>query len=281
PDGGNTLMRQQLPTRASLLDVTVCPDGRFAAIDARRNAWVSEDGGENWQERPTGTEESPMAIACDPQGRLWVTASYSTLLLSEDLGASWDEISQDEDMQLSAIQFLDASTAFVVGEFGTLLASRDAGENWERIEGLPEDFYPLTVYFESPEHGWVAGLNGTVLHTQDGGASWERQETSTAAPLYRLTRHAGVTFVAGDNGTLLRLDGDRWSPVPGTPQVLSYLIATVANGRGGLLVAGGQGTLDVMPMPVVHDRGVARDGVTVATTQVADTGWTDGGRKQP
>ena len=43
-DKGRSWQRQELPTRPSLIDVSLCPDGEFVALDTMRNIWTSDSG---------------------------------------------------------------------------------------------------------------------------------------------------------------------------------------------------------------------------------------------
>jgi photosystem II stability/assembly factor-like uncharacterized protein len=251
-DKGESWQRTRLPTRASLLAVAACGDGRFIAIDTVRNAWVSDTEGANWQQRPLGTQESPMAVACDPRGRFWVTASFSTLISSDDLGKTWKEQSQDEDMLFTHVQWLDTDTAVVAGEFGSIYFTHDGGETWERGKDIPNEFYPMAAHFNSPKEGWVAGLSGTILYTADGGESWNKQPSQSKAPIYSLIAHGERLYATGDSGTLLRLEGGEWRSVPDAPRMFSYLITAVPVGDEKLLVTGGRGNLSPI---VIADSG--------------------------
>ena len=242
-DQGESWQRTKLPTRASLIAVAACEDGRFVAIDTVRTAWVSDTEGANWRNHPLETEESPMAVACDPQGRFWVTASYSTLISSDDLGESWNAQTQEEDMQLTNIQWLDSEHALVTGEFGALFLTEDGGETWQRGNDIPNEFYPIAAHFKSLDEGWVAGLSGTILHTVDGGESWQHQEAQTHAPIYSLIESGEQMYATGDNGTLLQLSGDEWKTVGEMPRIFSYLITAIPLSDEKLLVTGGRGNI--------------------------------------
>jgi photosystem II stability/assembly factor-like uncharacterized protein len=240
--------RLQLPTKASFLNVTACPNGRFAAIDTRRTLWVSDEAGERWDAKPVDTPESLMALACDANDAIWVGASFSTLLTSPDLGESWSSTTQDEDLQFTAIQFVDDRFVVAAGEFGTLMFSDDGGQNWDRAEPIPNEFYPMGLYFADRDRGWVSGLGGTIYYTGDRGRTWQRQDSTSSAPLYGFAAAGERLFVFGDNGTLLALHGERWQAVPELPDIAAYLIGGTALDGQRLLVAGGAGTLETIDL---------------------------------
>ncbi len=259
PKGENDWRRVNLPTRAAFLNLTVCPNGRFVGIDSRRTLWVSDAQASNWQARPVDTPESLMALGCDPNNAVWLGASFSTVLRSTDFGESWTSSTQDEDLQFTAAQFLDNGLAVFAGEFGTVMFSDDNGVNWERAEPIPNDFYPMGLYFADRDTGWVGGLSGTVWHTSDGGASWTRQETETSVPLYAFVSVGNALFALGDNGTLLRRDADTWHRVELPVAVATYLIGGVSLADSDLLLAGGGGTLLKLDVSAPDAR-VARNG---------------------
>jgi len=250
-DEGHNWTRIDLNGKPALIDVTACPDGSVVALDRARKVWVSkpsQTASDVWVSRTIETEETPLAITCDPTAKLWVTASFSTILSSKTLGQSWEAVSLDEDMQLGTIQFVSDSHGVITGEFGAFLQTRDGGQTWERGNDLPDEFFPLAAYFSDENNGWVSGLSGTILHTLDGGESWQRQTTATQAPLYRLIGFGDQVYAAGDNGTLLQLAEEQWRAVEHNTKVSSYFIAMAPLTQDKLLVAGGAGSLAVVPV---------------------------------
>ena len=85
-DNGRTWQRQELPGRPALIDVALCADGRFVALDTTRRVWLSDHSATDWQAHPIETMEAVMALTCDGQNRIWVVAGFSTILSSADGG---------------------------------------------------------------------------------------------------------------------------------------------------------------------------------------------------
>jgi len=241
-DDGQNWQRQELPGRPSLIDVALCADDRYAALDTLRQVWISDAGATSWQPHAIDTEEAVMALTCDPENRLWVVGSFSTILSSEDDGESWNEDSLGEDAQLTAVQFVDADTAYITGEFGMVLKSTDAGASWERASDLPGEFYPQAAHFVDADRGWVVGLNGAIMHTADGGESWQIQDSGVNLPLYGISGTGETLFAVGENGIVLQYEAGSWKTVPHENNILSYLRASSA-GNASLTVAGGNGVL--------------------------------------
>lgn len=246
-DEGQSWQRHTLPDRPALVSVSACPDGGFAVLDTRRGVWLSDADGANFERREADTREVLTSVTCAPDGTLWLTGSFSTLVSSGDRGETWQETTQDEDLQFSVLQFFDADHAVVVGEFGGFMTTSDGGASWERGPDIPNEFYPLGMYFRDRDTGWVAGLGGTILATGDGGETWTEQQTPARVPLYRVVAVNGHVYAMGDSGTLLTLEEGRWVRAPNAPELLSYLIDAVRLDDGRFLVAGGGGMLKDVP----------------------------------
>jgi photosystem II stability/assembly factor-like uncharacterized protein len=246
-DRGRTWARQELPGWPSFIDVTACGDGGFAALATEGQVWTSDGKGKSWSSHSLDNEEAPQAITCDPGDRLWVVGSFSSIFSSEDDGESWLQNSLDEDVILTNVQFIDEVTGFITGEFGTVLTTSDGGRQWEPLPPLPDDFYPLGMFFRNAQTGWVTGLGGQILHTADGGNSWQEQSTATLAPLYGIEPAGPGLFAVGGEGMILELHGKQWQRLDYGERVRVYLRATLAIGDETLLTAGNDGTLLMVP----------------------------------
>lgn len=245
-DAGKSWQRMELPGKPSLIDVKDCGENSFVALDFRKQIWISNADASEWRSQPIDTMETPLALDCSPNGKIWVVGSFSTILSSQDQGASWQTQSLDEDLMFTTVQFLDNEHAVLTGEFGTVVVTRDAGESWETLEPIPNEFYPLTAWFESLQHGWVAGLNGAILSTHDGGLTWERQETGTRSPIFGLAQTAGSVFAAGDHGTVLSYGQGEWRAVDIEPKTLTYYRGIHPLDDQSLLLVGGAGVVTVI-----------------------------------
>jgi photosystem II stability/assembly factor-like uncharacterized protein len=247
-DSGATWQRQELPGRPSLIDVTACRSGEFFALDSERRVWRQDATSGDWGAVAVDTPENTLSIHCAPNGRVWVSASFGTLYWSDLSLSGWTEFSLYEDLQFTEVRFVDDNIGFALGEFGTVIATRDGGDNWETLEPIPNEFYPMAADFLDANSGWVGGLDGVIWHTADGGNSWQRQETVTNAPIYNIHANGHGVFAVGGSAKLVELVGDSWQTFEGGPKVLAFMrgLDTLAN--GSLLVAGGGGTLAVIPL---------------------------------
>jgi photosystem II stability/assembly factor-like uncharacterized protein len=68
----------------------------------------------------------------------------------------------------------------------------------------------LDVLFDAQGHGFVVGAFGMLLRSADDGKTWEpwtdRTDNERRMHLYGLAENAGVFYVSGEQGLLMRLD---------------------------------------------------------------------------
>ena len=249
-DGGANWQRTTLPGKPFLVDVTVCPDGSFHAIDKTDGIWSIQPDG-NWARQSLPEMTEPQAMTCDAANVIWVTGGFSTIVHSDNAGASWQTWSLDEDLYLTTIQFVDRRHGIVSGEFGTVLLTEDGGVTWNRVDDLPDSFYPQSAFFTSPATGWVVGLNGTIWKTDSGGQSWQRMESGINTPLYGITGFGNTLVAVGDNATILyhRVGDESWTPLSDATKSRTYLRGVAGLGDGQFITAGGGGALFTVMIP--------------------------------
>ena len=243
-DHGTSWQRKELDGKPSLIDLAVCPDESFVALDFKGHIWLSHDDGENWESKEIGVTEVPQALTCDYKGKIWVVGSYSTIHSSEDYGKQWKHTSFDEDVMFTSIQFINDQEGVITGEFGTFMHTSDAGRSWGRGESIPNEFYPQAAYFSNLNTGWVVGLNGKIFHTNNRGQSWQEEVTDSDAPLYGITIQDHRLFVVGERGIVLYRDNfNQWNRYDYKFLVQSYLRVALPVNQNDLLLAGGAGAI--------------------------------------
>jgi photosystem II stability/assembly factor-like uncharacterized protein len=244
-DQGKTWKRTPLGN-TSLVDITVCGDQSFVAIDHYHKVWSADADGKKWTSVSLAMPRTPLAVTCDKQGGWWVVGVNSVIAGSADRGATWKTTELGEDTQITAIQFLDEKNAIALGEFGLSVTSDDGGMTWKKGPKMPGEFYPYAALFASRTEGWVAGVAGQMLHTTDSGKTWNKQPNTTGASLNRLFMHEGKPLGVGAGGVIAQLEGNSWRVVPYTDPVPVFLgggaslpgqSAIVIGGPGGLLRA--------------------------------------------
>lgn len=242
-DQGATWHRQPLGAQVSLVDIAVCGDRSFVAIDYYRKVWFATADGAGWQSVKLERPRTPLAVTCDPQGGWWVAGVNSVIAGSRDQGQTWQITDLGEDTQITTIQFVDDRHGIALGEFGLTVRTDDGGATWRKGPKIPGDFYPYAALFRDAREGWVAGIAGQMLHTRDGGRSWQKQSNAAQVSLNRLFMHEGVPYGVGNGGVVAQLEGDNWRNVP-YPDPLPMFLGAGASLPGQATVAiGGPGGL--------------------------------------
>ena len=233
--------RHELATPAAVMDIAACPNGHIVAVDARHTVWIQSKARSPWVPHKVDTTESLMAVACDKNNHIWLTGSFTTLLSSTDSGQTWVSHSLNEDAQISDIQFI-GDFGVASAEFGIMLYSNDTGANWEMGSPIPNEFYPLGIYFKDKLNGWAAGLGGTVFNTIDGGTSWNKQYAESILPVYSFFSYNNDIYAVGDIGTLLVLRDDQWIK-PNMLNIPPFYLIGGASLKGKAVIVGGAGSL--------------------------------------
>ncbi len=250
-DRGMTWERLQLPSLQppilpDLIDVVVCPDGTFAALDAARGVWFAGTEGRAWAASDKPLNEDGFDLACDLNGRVWVVGAFTQITSTADQGQTWQDQSIGEDAIFTSIQFTEANTGIIFGEFGLHYRSQDGGGSWQAHKSVPNDFYSLASWFETPQKGWLTGLQGAVLHTSDGGNHWVRQDTDVRVPIYGLAAQDKALRAVGGRGTIFRLTDRFWREIELDDAGYSSLRAVISLGGGDFLIAGTDGKILIL-----------------------------------
>lgn len=145
--------------------------------------------------------------------RIVAVGQRGHILWSDDRGANWKQAQVPVSSDLVAVAFPTPTQGWAVGHDGVILHSADAGKTWTRQrDGRPDnaDVPLLDVWFQDAQHGWAVGAFGTLLETTDAGAHWQSVQAASDNPkklhLYSVRGIAGQVWIAGEQGTLLKLD---------------------------------------------------------------------------
>lgn len=238
-DDGATWTRQELAGAPALLDVAVCGDGSFAALDFAGKLWRGDARAESWKAFDIPAKDTVLGLACTPDNRLWVVGAQGGRLVSGDGGASWQDTSLDEDLQLLNVEFASAGDGMITGEFGRVLVTHDGGATWVEGGDLGPDFYPQAMHFPGAGRAVVVGLGGAVLTSDDGGENWKRGKAPTEAPLYGVLALPEATVVVGAAGQAFRQSDGGWAPLGRLPMTDLRGMASTPSG----IVLAGSGVL--------------------------------------
>jgi len=175
--------------------------------------WVVSDGGgigrfdrqrQHW-DLIDSTLRSLVAAACGPDTMVAV-GPFGRVVSVDDLAKTInaDDIGLFNAYALSLLP----DGALVVGSEGNVQRQTAAGWN-EYARGIDEDLYGVVGFAGSS--AWIVGAGGVTYRLESVG--WKQYETGTTASL-RTVAAASPTeaIAAGDDGVILRFDG-RWRPL--------------------------------------------------------------------
>ena len=188
-----------------LLAVTRAGDA-LVAVGPRGHILVSRDDGASWQQAAVPVSSDITAVHFPTPQRGWAVGHDGVVLATGDGGATWTR--QLDGRAVNALVLADVETKLAANPQSTLLQglAAEAGRNVEAGADKPL----LDVWFENDTTGWVVGAYNLLLRTTDGGKTWESWYDRTDNPrlmnLYAIRPAAGHLFIAGEGGTVLRLD---------------------------------------------------------------------------
>jgi hypothetical protein len=209
PDTAPFLFKQPLAAGCATDDAVwvVSDGGGIGRYDRQREKWDLIDP----------TLRSLVGVACGPDtviavgpfGRVVAIDDTAKTIHADDLGL----------FNAYAVSILPDGV-LVVGSDGTVQRQTAAGWD-EYAKGIPEDLYGVVGFAGSS--AWTVGAGGVTyrLERVGGGVGWKQYETGTTATLRTIAAASPTEAVAaGDDGVILRFDG-RWRPLEsGVQQVL-------------------------------------------------------------
>lgn len=172
----------------------------------------------------TGTSETDVyAVGADAQD------SGGPLVLHYD-GSQWRRLEtglREGDLWWISLDTIDGEY-YLVGDPGLILRYAPSTGSFEECE-TPGDEVLFGVWGASADDIWAVGGNvfadqpyGVIWHYD--GEVWTALDTTTIdpaglLPLFKVWgRSANEIYAVGQDGTLLRFDGEAWSPFPGDTQ---------------------------------------------------------------
>jgi photosystem II stability/assembly factor-like uncharacterized protein len=211
-----------------------------------------------------------MLDVAQAEGRLVAVGERGFIIISDDDGHTWDQTESPVSDTLTRVQFVDADLGWAVGHGGVVLHTSDGGDTWrqqldgeqaaqieldaavkaqdaspnelgqrrvalaERLvsEGADKPF--LAVHFFDSKSGVILGAYGLAFATEDGGKTWDsiidQLENPRGLHLYDFEIVGGTYFIAGEQGLLLRSDGQgrrfRMLDTPATGTLFGLLPAS-------------------------------------------------------
>lgn len=197
-------MRSRLGYRSPLLAVS--PVGaRLVAVGYRGQSVTSDDGGQTWTQAtvPVGSDLVAISFASEQKG--WAVGHGGVVLHTADGGKTW--VKQLDGRQASELAINAYQRRLAEGAaIERLLADEKSLADM----GGTQPF--LDVHFETELRGYVVGTFNRIFRTDDGGTTWvpwmDRTENPGGLHFNAITGRGGKVFIAGEQGTVWRLDAD-------------------------------------------------------------------------
>ncbi|MBW0238415.1 YCF48-related protein [Pseudomonas sp. D1HM] len=172
----------------------------------------SIDEGRTWQQADSPVSSDLVQVRFRDERHGWIVGHDAVVMHTSDGGDSWQ-------VQLDGRRLLTLLNAYYGprAEQGDEAAAQMlkevamAASTSATPDVLAAPF--LDVMFDEHGNGFAVGAFGMLLHSTDDGQNWqpwiERSDNDRRMHLYGLAEHAGTFYIGGEQGLLLRLDGQQ------------------------------------------------------------------------
>lgn len=183
----------------------------------RHELRIQHYDGQRWrEERAPGFWPQSMDMISPEEG--WIGGNHGQLLHRSRGKWTLEKLrtgaSPLQRQAILALKMLGSGEGWAAGEMG--LVAHYLRGRWRILPVPPvlarENFYDLDV-IEENGHLWLAGTNGWIVR-YDGRGGWQRFRPTVVHLLGIDMVSPSDGWAVGDYGTLLRYDGNRWSPQP-------------------------------------------------------------------
>jgi photosystem II stability/assembly factor-like uncharacterized protein len=187
------------------------------------------DGGTTWVPMVV-TSSDLTGVAATEAGNVFVASAGGVLLLSTTYGASFTSLTVAGAGDFEAVAATAAGDLVLASDnLGNIFASSN-GSAFRLETTAPSSIAALSVAGEWAGGGsWSAGTalaagpGGTILRRAADGV-WAGSPSGTRANLHAALVTSTLSYVAGDDGTLLALEGNAWAAIDtGTHAALNAL----------------------------------------------------------
>lgn len=172
----------------------------------------STDEGRTWHQVDSPVSSDLVQVRFRDERNGWIVGHDAMVMHTTDGGDSWQ-------VQLDGRRLLTLLNAYYgpraeKGDEAAALVLREvamAASTSATPDVLAAPF--LDVMFDEHGSGFAVGAFGMLLHSMDNGQNWEpwieRSDNDRRMHLYGLAEHAGTFYIGGEQGLLLRLDGQQ------------------------------------------------------------------------
>ena len=201
PDTGPLVFKQPLTAGCATDDAVwvVSDGGGIGRFDRLLQRWELVDS----------TLRSLVAAACGPD-MVTAVGAFGRVVFIDDLAKTIhaDDIGLFNAYALSLLP----DGALVVGSDGSV--QRQSAVGWDKYaEGITEDLYGVVGF--AGGSAWMVGAGGVTyrLEKAGGDVGWKPYDTGTTASLRTIAATSPTEAIAaGDDGVILRFDGN-WRPL--------------------------------------------------------------------
>ncbi len=258
-DGGRTWSTADVPTTASLLDVSFPTANDGYALDRDGGLFHTANGAATWEALGTGSTQRPRALLA-PDASTVLVVGPRGIRRSADAGQTFDQVRSRAVLNASLTGVTTARAGGAIFAWGAtaVVRSGDGGGSWTalakpgRTAGERRALRVAQVAFANAKIGLLRDTRGRVWRTTDAGRRWTQLTSLGTQDVYGMTVESAsaATLVTDvfDNtlgGYLLHTAdaGATWQPQLVTSAQARYdgLVA----GAGGVdyLLAGDTGLL--------------------------------------
>lgn len=179
---------------------------RLVAVGPRGHIVASDDAGKSWQQAQVPVSSDLTAVFMLNERRGWAVGHDGVVLATADGGGTWTRQLDGRAANEQLVRHLQARVAAEPAskELAAMLAEAER----YREQGPDKPF--LDVWFADENNGYVVGAYNLIFATADGGRTWEPWFDRTDNPkyynLYAIRPAANGLYIAGEGGTVLKLD---------------------------------------------------------------------------
>ena len=197
----------QSPIAATKLLLSVARTGdRLVAVGPRGHIVVSLDAGTTWQQSQVPLSSDLTAVYFPSPKVGWAAGHDGVVLATTDGGLTWTK--QLDGRMVNDLVLADTQAKLAANPESASLQHLAAEAERSKEQGPDKPF--LDVWFESDTTGYVVGAYGLLLKTTDGGQTWvswlDRADNPRLMNLYAIRPAADGLYIAGEGGTVLKLD---------------------------------------------------------------------------
>lgn len=217
---------------------------RLVAVGERGIVLLSDDGGRTWRQVGTPVSVTLTCVQFVDARRGWAAGHAGVILHTDDGGEHWTR--QLDGAGAAELALVEARTR-MQGSPDQKGATNDPTRllaNAERLvaEGADKPFF--SIWFTNANRGTAVGAYGIAVHTEDGGKTWQswtaRLNNPRSLHLYAVRQQGDVTWIAGEQGFMMRTDdnGHQFSPAVMPYKGSLFTMDVAPNGTvavGGLL----------------------------------------------